>query len=85
MPEGLQLKSGGYHCRNDDCMNGNKFYPDLQTAWQKCGEINECSSIMKWTNGQFVLRRSNDIFDKNDKLKFVDYECGGKKYNLFAI
>ena len=87
MPEGLQLKSGGYHCKNDDCMNGNIFYPDLETAWKKCGELYECASILKWTNGQFALRRSNDDFDSNSILKHVEYKCHGneiKSHILFS-
>lgn len=91
MPEGLQLKSGGYHCKNDDCMNGNIFYPDLETAWKKCGELYECASILKWTNGQFALRRSNDDFDSNSILKHVEYKCDGNKikfshsFNLLIV
>jgi len=67
-------KSGGYHC-NGYCINGNQGISGLTAAWSKCGDMPECTRIMRYTNGLFYLRKANDHFDANAGFKHVDYIC----------
>ena len=83
VPKSPNFEQGGYHCENHKCINGNKPYSDFQTAWKKCGEIDECDRIMRVVNGKFYLRRFYDTFEQNDRLEFVDYHCKGKIINIF--
>ena len=77
-------KPGGYHCKDDKCINGNKGYNDFNTAWEECGKIRECGRIMWWTNEKFHLRRLDDEYDPNPRLHYVDYICRGKKAKSFT-
>jgi len=69
-------KKGGYHCKNHKCINGNKGYDDVETAWDMCGKIDECGRIMQYgRGGKYYLRRLNDKYDSNPSLNYVDYFC----------
>ena len=46
-PPSSHLKIGGYHCKNDKCINENKSYQDMKTAWAACKKISECKYIMQ--------------------------------------
>lgn len=73
---------GGYHC-SGGCINNNKGYLDIQTAWKKCGEIDRCHRITE-LQGKFYLRKSTDALDRNSKdgqgnpVRYVNYKCKGK-------
>ena len=75
-----KLEKGGYHCRKHKCINKNKAYPNLNSAWDACGKVSECKRIMKH-DGKFFLRRGNDNYDPNPALKHVDFQCQGKFRN----
>ena len=76
-PPSNDLKIGGYHCKNDKCINDNKSYLDMKTAWAACKTISGCKYIMQWTDGKFQLRKSDDIYDPNPVLLYVEFNCPG--------
>ena len=71
------FRSGGFHCKNCKCINDNKGYENLETAWYECNKIRECQKIMKWKDAKFYLRRVNDYFDSDIELSYVDFGCSG--------
>ena len=71
------FRSGGLYCKDHNCINGNKGYENLETAWHECKKVPECQKIMKWYDGRFHLRRANDIFILDKELSYVDYGCSG--------
>ena len=71
------FRSGGFHCKNNKCINDNKGYENLETAWYECNKIPECQKIMKWKDEKFYLRRANDYFDSDIELSYVDFGCSG--------
>ena len=73
-PAPTDYRSGGYYCTNR-CINNNIGIPDLATAWAKCGEVVECTRIMKRQDGQFYLRKLDDAYDPNANLQYVDFTC----------
>ena len=71
------LRSGGFHCKDDKCINDNKGYEKLETAWHECKKVPECQKISKWKDAKFYLRRADDIFDSDIELSYVDFGCSG--------
>ena len=65
----------GKNC-NGTCMNGNKGYSQLNLAWEACRHMSECTSIMKWTNGWFYLRRSIDVDVFATNIHSYTFQCG---------
>merc|ERR1711971_723654 len=46
--------------RTDSCVAGNRDYVNFEEAWAACGRIPECGVIMRWTSGNYYLRRRSD-------------------------
>ena len=65
------------HCKDEECINGNTAYSDLEDAWKMCRYVPECQRIMKYTDGKYYLRRFDDEYEKNRRLKYVDWDCRG--------
>ena len=49
----------------------------MKTAWAACKKISGCKYIMQWTDGKFQLRKSDDIYDPNPVLLYVEFNCPG--------
>ena len=84
-PVNYDFKPGGYGYCGKGCLNQNKHYPDLETAWEECGKNPKCKRIMKFApgGGKFFLRESTDYFyQANDtdclNCTYVEYYCKGK-------
>ena len=78
-PDVRDMKPGGYSCKDSICINNNIGYPFLKDAWIACGLIRECAKIMKYSNGKYYLRTSDDPSDDSEPfLEHVDYDCNGK-------
>jgi len=56
--------NNGKHCPPENgiagCLNGNKGYTSLAAAWEACGKVTGCGFIMRYSNGNFYLRRLSD-------------------------
>ena len=71
--------SGGQMCPRNihaTCINDNIGYPDLASAWKRCGQVPECKRIMKYYDGKYYLRRATDPACCQT-LQHVDYKCPG--------
>jgi len=55
-----QLQMGCPSDRTDSCVAGNRDYAVFSDAWAACGRVPECGAIMKWTSGNYYLRRADD-------------------------
>ena len=42
-------------------MDGNAAYVTLTEAWKKCGTVPECGFVMRYSNGNFYLRRADGV------------------------
>jgi len=52
--------SPGKGCGGGSCLNGNTPYSTLEEAWAQCELVNGCGNILRWTNGNYYLRRDTD-------------------------
>ena len=52
----------GKSCPYDmaSCLNNNKAYDRLETAWKDCGKVSGCDFVMKYHNNKYYLRRTSD-------------------------
>lgn len=66
-------------CRVDgdtsSCVAGNAHYSSLGGAWEACGKFQECSYIMRYTNGLYYLRRSGDRDEPIAGAATMPYRC----------
>ena len=79
-PTKNDLKNGGYGCRmtgvvHPGCINMNKAYETLDGAVSGCKNLHECTSIMKYINGKYYLRRADDPVDSTSGLSHLDIDC----------
>ena len=77
LPDDLDGIPGGFKCKDNKCINENKGYPNLNGAWDACKMISECTYIMRYTNGTFYLRKSDDDYDTTPGLLYVEFKCPG--------
>ena len=71
----MRFKPGGWSCPTV-CVDNNTAYPDFNTAWDRCGKVNGCTKIVKWTDGQFYLRSDADnIPDSTSDVLYANYGC----------
>ena len=70
---------------NKCCLNQNKTYPDLETAWEECGKIAKCKRIMKYGNGFYLRKASDRYYPPTDpkclECSYVEYHCNGKIFH----
>ena len=84
-PVNYDFKPGGYGDCGRGCLNENKHYPDLETAWVECGKNPKCRRIMRFAPAgeRYYLRESSDYFypSNSDDCRgctYVEYYCKGK-------
>ena len=83
-PVSNDFKSGGFSCPHG-CLNGNIGYSDFASAWKNCEQINGCGKIMKYTDGNFYLRRSSDEKFEDSRVQYVDFRCLGTRYGSYLF
>jgi len=63
--------------RTDSCVAGNRDYLNFTDAWKACGRVPECGAIMRWTSGNYYLRRRDDPVVDIPGAWSMFYTCGG--------
>merc|ERR1719410_3145083 len=63
--------------RTDSCVAGNRDYVTFAEAWAACGRIPECGAIMRWTSGNYYLRRRTDPMVAVAGAWSMYYDCKG--------
>ena len=64
------------------CLNENREYDSLKTAWGKCKEVYDCAFIMRYWNGKFLLRRESDPYNSGFGIWGYKFICTGKCRSL---
>jgi len=64
--------------RTDSCLLGNRDYAVFADAWAACGRVPECGAIMRWTSGNYYLRRRGDPHVPMAGAFSMFYSCGGQ-------
>lgn len=68
-------KGCGWDGDASSCLANNEHYYTLEEAWEACGRQPECGFIMRWTTGEFYLRRSTDPDMPVAGAKSMLYTC----------
>ena len=74
----------------DNCLNNNKAYDRLETAWKDCGKVSGCDFVMKYHNNKYYLRRTSDPnFQNFPKVRgYIYNQCREWSYfynNIFRV
>jgi len=62
----------------DSCVAGNRDYVYFSDAWEACGRVPECGAIMRWTSGNYYLRRVDDPKVPVAGAFSMFYSCNGQ-------
>mmetsp|Transcript_130506 Transcript_130506/g.226787 ORF Transcript_130506/g.226787 Transcript_130506/m.226787 type:complete len:262 (-) Transcript_130506:94-879(-) len=81
LPDERALQAKGKRCPPAEgpnslpCLNKNKDYETLEQAWAACGRVEDCDSVMQYTDGRWYLRRATDPDISGEGLKLYVYTC----------
>ena len=86
VPSNLEKEEYGKSCPYDtaSCLNGNKIYSSLQTAWEQCEKVQACGFVMIYPNSKYYLRRLSDPNVVSEGIWGYNYTpC--RKWKCFAF